>query len=896
VCAPAMTQDSSPRSPLGAQGNFARAGRGAFVGRAAEMKALDEVLTAVENGEARIVTIVGPAGAGKSRLVQELVQRRRGAASFPRLYRGSARDTGAPFGVFGRLLRARFGLVEGMDKEAAREQVRAQVATVLDDGKVGDVVYFLCQLLGVPGEESPLTRALGDDPQEAAILRRAVVKAFLEADAAASPLCLVFEDVHLAHDDSVTLLRALLEYLSGRILVLCTARTELYARHEEWGRAGEARHRVIELGPLGAADADALLRDMLAPCEGGPPVELVERARAFAGGNPSLLEQMVRIYLDKGVLADVAAVGETPRWRVDLDRLAAAALPLTVGDAVTARVAALEPAALAVLEQAAAMGPVFWTGAFVPLARMGRDAPDLWGQAAGDDATAIQATLAGLVERDYVRRLPDASFPGSEEYAFANNLELEAVGKRTRPSVLRRYHQILADWMEQKEATNAREEYASMLAEHREKAGDPIRAGVAYLDAGDVARERYASSRACELYQRGLDLLGESFALRRIDALHHYGDVLQLSGRIDDALAAFREMLGLAYRLDLKNKGGAAHNRIGRLYRGTGALEDAGKHLHAGLSLFREVDDERGVASSIDDIGKLHWLKGEYEQALVALRDGLARRRKLADRRSIALSLNNIGLAQQDSGHFKDAVESFTQALQIRRAIGDLVGVVTTLNNLGTIAQDQSDFPRALALFDEALGVARQIGDRNRTSLVLTNIGETHYRMGSPDQAILVLKQAEELFDELGDKLGLAEALRGLGKAYMLDGNLPKAREAISRAVDLFAAVRSKVHLGVALRTLGEITAAGGWGSAHTKSAREYFARAAAIFEQTGNDVELARTFKVFSRFLLDGAAKTDEGARREAIGMNTRAEAIFTRLRITAGPMAVTPTRPSGP
>ena len=83
--------------------------------------------------------------------------------------------------------------------------------------------------------------------------------------------------------------------------------------------------------------------------------------------------------------------------------------------------------------------------------------------------------------------------------------------------------------------------------------------------------------------------------------------------------------------------------------------------------------------------------------------------------------------------------------------------------------------------------------------------------------------------DELGDRLGLAQALRGLGKAYMHHGDLAKARDAIRRAVDIFAAARSKAHLGAALRTLGEITAAGGWGSAHTRSAREYFARAVAI-------------------------------------------------------------------
>jgi tetratricopeptide (TPR) repeat protein len=882
-----------------------RDGRAPFVGREAEVAALHDALEAVKRGETRIVTLIGPTGIGKSRLIQEFILHHRAPGTkteggdsglVPRVYRGSARDTATAFGLFAKLLRARFGLVEGMEKNSARAQIRSQVEAVQGDRKVGDVVYFLGQFLGITGEESALTRAVSEDPREAAIIRRAVFKAFLEADAATSPICLVFEDLHQAHDDSLALLRYLLEYLTGPILILCSARPDLLARQEDFVRGGEVRHKIIELGPLTETDAAIFMRHLLSPCEGGPPPQLVDSACAFAGGNPLLLEQMVRIYHDKGVLEEITVLTDEPRWRVDLDKLEQATLPITIEDAVNARITALDSFEVTLLEQAASMGAVFWSGAFVPLARMGRDAPELWDQTTEADVEEILDALEGLVERDYILKLPDSTFPGSDEYAFKHNREREGIQKRIKKSAEKRYHHGIADWMEHQASLRQSEEYVAMLAEHREKAGDALRAGLAYIDAGDVARERYASSRASEYYQKGLGLLGESFPGRRIDALHHYGDVLQLSGRFEDALAAFREMLTLAYRLDRKSKGGAAHNRIGRAYRETGALEDASRHLHTGMALFAAVDDERGVASSIDDIGKLHWLKGEYDEAKTALKDGLNRRRKLADRRSIALSLNNLGLVLQDSGDFKDAVDTFSQSLAIRREIGDLVGVVVSLNNLGTVAQDQRDFPAALAMFNEALEVARQIGDRNKTSLVLTNVGEVHYRMGRAAEAIAVLQQAEGFYDEVGDKLGLAEALRGLGKAYMLQGDLPKARDAISRAVDLFAAVRSKVHLGIALRTLGEITAGGGWGSGHTKSAREYFARASTIFEQTGNDLELARTFKSYSKFLLDNFPGED-ASRRDALAMNARAEAIFTRLRITQGPVdASTSGRASKP
>jgi len=119
----------------------------------------------------------------------------------------------------------------------------------------------------------------------------------------------------------------------------------------------------------------------------------------------------------------------------------------------------------------------------------------------------------------------------------------------------------------------------------------------------------------------------------------------------------------------------------------------------------------------------------------------------------------------------------------------------------------------------------------------------------------------------------------------MLQGDLVRARDCIGRAVDLFASVRSKVHLGSALRTLGEITAAGGWGAAHTKSAREYYARSVAIFEQTGNEIEMARTYTVYARFLRNEPEfADDEVAVNEANQMQQRADEIFQRLRISAG------------
>jgi len=866
--------------------------RAVLVGRAAEMRELDRAYgLARDKKQARTVTVLGATGVGKTRLVRDFLVRTRESGHAARVFRGTARDGGPAYEVFARVLRARFGIVEGMDPDAAKSQVRAQVAAVHEDRKVGDVAYFLGQLLDLEFQDSPLIRAIEGDAQQLRSMRRAVIKSFLETDAAkgAEPLVLVFDDLQWAHDDSLELLAYLVESLRGPIVCLCMARPEMLARRDGWRRHGGERHVTIELPPLGDVEAAAVMQDLLSPCGDAPEVEqLIDEAVDLAGGNPALLEQIVRIYHDTGVL-EVTDDFEDERWNIHADALERVKLPLSVQDAVQARIAALAPEERDLLERAAIMGGVFWLGGLVAIHRQSESPPEVWEGGEAEDVVVVRQLLSELVERDYVLRLPDSTFAGDEEYVFKHNLEREALVRLTPPAAARRYHCAIAEWLSfRQNVDGASEEYLEMLSRHREKAGAVALAAASYVQAGDAARTRYANSKAAELYARGLGLLEQCDHADedlRLQALHHSGDVLQSLGRNDEAYRSFVEMLTRAWRLDLRSKGGAAHSRIGRLYRETGRLEEASRHLTAALALFGQAQDERGIASTLDDIGKLHWLKGDYALALEYTLRSLAMRRKIGDRRSIALSLNNLGLVQQDSGNYKGALEAFEQALRIRRDIGDLVGVSITLNNLGTVAQDMRDDKKALGLFQEAYEVAKETGDRNRIALILTNLGETHNRLGDAVKAIALLKQAEDLADELGDKLGLAEAVRGLGKAYLARREYTKARECTQRAVELFSETDSKVQLGIALRSLGEVITAASAGGNEQREATEHLRRSIAIFEEVGNEVELARSCRAYAELLRQTPEHaTNPAVAAEAKLLAKRAEEIFAKMRASAG------------
>lgn len=896
--------------------------RATLVGRTAELRELDDALEAIRRDrKSRAITLIGPAGIGKTRLVRDFLSKQRfNPSGAPRVFRGAAREAGSAYDVFARVLRARFGIVEGMDGEAAKSQVRVKVAAVLEDRKVNDVCFFLGQIIELEFLDSPLIQAVRADAHQMRMLRSAVIKRFIEADASLvsaapdtdpdlvpssrapvstptpepaprnGPYVIVFDDLHHAHDESLDLLAHLMESLDAPVLVLCLARPDMLTRRDEWAKQGGARHKLIEVAALPEADAARVVAELLTPVGDARGIEeLSNAACTLAGGNPALLERMVRIFHDIGVIEVKDAFAEVESWRIHLERLSDVKLPLTVEDAIEARIGALAPHERDLLERAAIMGSVFWLGGLLAMARLDVNAPDAWTRESVTDVEAMLETLRDLTERDYLLTLPDSTFPDDEEFVFKHNLERETLLKLLTRTQRLRFHKAIADWLSFKPHVRTHEEYMGMLARHQEQAGLLVQTASTYLDAAHLARERFSNAKASEYYIKGLTLLrdgAEGSTEQQLRALHHFGDVLQVLGRNDEALDCYNEMLARAYRLNLRSRGGAAHGRIGRLLRDIGRLEEAAVHLEAALGLFEDCADERGIASTVDDIGKLHWLRGDHQKALLATQRALVLRRKLGDRRSISLSLNNLGLIYQDSGQLTLALDAFEQALRIRREIGDLIGVSISLNNLGTVAQDQRDERRALQLFLEAYEVAKETGHKNRIALVLANLGESYNRAGDPPKAIHYLKQAEEIAEELGDRMGMAEAERGLGKAYVARGDYAKARESTQRAVDIFREIQNKVQLGVALRSLGEVMAAGTTSGEVTAEdmllARAHLLQSVWIFEEIGNDVELARSCRVYVTLLRASPEfEADDVSVREAEQFTKRADSIFANLKL---------------
>ena len=273
---------------------------------------------------------------------------------------------------------------------------------------------------------------------------------------------------------------------------------------------------------------------------------LVEQAREVTGGNPGRIEEAARHYRDKGTLPP----------------------PMLQESSIDYHLEELAPADLALLQNAALMGGVFWLGGLVVLDRADRephDPPPLWHTEPDPARHEIEAALMRLAEKNFVMRLPDSTFAGDEEYVFKSRALRERLSALTRSPEARKRHRLLASWLESQPETKSHEEYLELLAEQREKSGADALAAQAYFEAAERARQHLAPKRELSCYEKALSLLGHEAQGRRLEAMLRRGELLELLHQTGAALACFRDALYLAFQLDRKSAGAAAQSGIDRL-------------------------------------------------------------------------------------------------------------------------------------------------------------------------------------------------------------------------------------------------------------------------------------------------------------------------------------------
>ena len=465
-----------------------------LVGREAELQALQEAIEQVQAGVGGIVTLVGEAGLGKSRLVAEV-------RHLPFAIRDSQPGLRSPDWVEGRclsygasvayllwldILREVLGAATDAAPTTVRDALSEQAHQLCPD-HFDDVFPYLARLMSLPLEEKDEALVRDVDGEELKTATFRALETLIECMAQQHPLVIACEDLHWADPTSLELLEQLLPLIDRvPLLLICIFRPE--RKHACWrfreiaAREAHHRHTDLELDPLSTAESKTLVRNLLRV--EGLPRELRERILSHAEGNPFYVEEIIRSLIDDGVVARDEVTG---CWQATRD-VADVAIPDTLHGVLMARIDRLQEESKRVLQLASVIGRLFFYRVLAEIAR---------------EEQRLDDHLLTLQREEMIReraRSPEL------EYIFKHQMTQEAAYNGLLKRERRVFHRQVAETLERLYPERV-EEQVGLLAYHWERAEEPEKATEYLLQAGDQARLAYAHAEAIDYYQRALTFL-----------------------------------------------------------------------------------------------------------------------------------------------------------------------------------------------------------------------------------------------------------------------------------------------------------------------------------------------------------------------------------------------------
>ncbi len=840
-----------------------------LVGRDDELAAITSSLPAdpSQSSTTRLVTVMGEAGVGKSRLLYEFFSWLDSREHGTYLFRGraTANDEMNAYALFRDIVYFRYEIVDSDSPEAAKAKLESGLVAV-GGTRAHEWAPFIGHVIGLDYSYHPAIAGLLDDPR--LILERAErhMRQAIVSGAAGRYCVMLIEDIHWADDESLDLLERLAaEATSFPFLMVANARSALALRRPGWMDADDEWRRTIRLEPLDAAGADDLVESIFSRMEAVPP-QLREMIVERSGGNPFYLEELVKMLIDDGVIT----TGD--EWLVDATRLADFRVPATLTGVLQSRVDALPRNERKALQNASVVGRVFWQDALVSILALDMQPPP----GPGD----VAVWMASGQQRELVYQQQTSDFADTREYIFKHAILHDVVYESVTRKLRRIYHAAVASWLERR-AEGRPGEFAGRIAEHYDRAGRNGERAKWLVVAADQARHSYAPEAAIRDYERALELWRSDAEIMPDvevlkDTLEGLGEAFNTRGRYEDAIKAFQELLDLSAEAgdpaaEARSRHGLA---VALAYKGD--FRDGYDAAAAGAVAAQSLDDELLYV-------RCCWMQtwcllrlGELTRAEEIAADVVARSAKLGNEAQLAKAQNLLGVLHYTKGDYDAATSAFEQAAVTFRAMSSPESVMPILNNLGVLDEARGNYASAVERYAEALETARDIGSRDGEMVYSSNLGMAKLGLGEVDEAEALFRLVLEMASS-GLHV-LSETHRGLSEVLLSRGALTDAEAAAVEALRLAIEAEASDDEAGAWRMLGLISASSGKppdlsaaGIADPMDAAASFARAVTLAEQEEDDSELARSLASWGGWLgTDGIAHLERaGLLFEALGVN---------------------------
>jgi predicted ATPase/class 3 adenylate cyclase len=786
-----------------------------FVGRAEEMKLLNDALEQAKQGRGGVIGVVADPGVGKSRLCQEFADRCRAEGIDVYETQAQAHGTAIPFLPVLQMLRAYFGIEDRDSERVAREKIAGRL--LLLDPDFSDDLPLVFDFLGVPDPDRPAPQVSAEARQR---LLRGVIRRLYRVPGRTDVVVNVIEDLHWMDEGSEQIVAEVVSAVEGTAtLALVNFRPEYQA---EW--TDSPVYRRLSLVPLGPESTKELLADLAGE---DPSLDgLAELVHERTGGNPFFIEEVVRELVEAGYL-----LGERGAYRLTKP-VGDTGVPASVQAVLAARIDRLATAK-ALLQAASVIGKE------VPEPALRRVA------GVGDDELA-----AGLKELIGAGFLYEAEIYPERVLAFSHPLTQEvAYGSQLGEQRAAAHAATARAMIELNE--DRHDELAALIAQHLELGGEKLEA--ARWNARAAHWAGYAHPRdALRLWAKVSELVDQLPEDDETSALGVSSRLLQLDyawrlgmekERVDALVEEAREIatrtgdlrsLTLLRLLESARPGLEQHTS-----EWTAAADDA-------IALADESGDDALRMAIRTAASYAYMSAAEFDQcerlldeALELAGDDHGAGAGIIIGCPYAFAVQFKGVACRERGEFERAEELMDAALRIAAEQGDPETESWTRGQKALLLSAHGEPDRAVALAQRNYELTERLGDVFSRTWTLTTLCWVLLQVGDADGALDAIERAERLYREAMGSGGEAEAWRVALYALALlgVGRMPEALEQGERAAAVARDRGMRWAQPRAFRALGEARAAAG----QAEEANEAFDEASKIARETGSVFELGQ-------------------------------------------------------
>jgi len=737
-----------------------------LIGRDEELAVLKQTFHRVETDrQPALVTVIGPAGVGKSRLIAELERYVEPLPEIVYWRRGRCLAYGnTSYSAFADAIKAQCEIFDDDSAEVAAGKAEAAARELFGDDSVAPQ---LRALVGA-GESRDLSR---EELFEA--WRR-----FLERLAARYPLVLVLEDIQWADDGLLAFIDHVADWAQGPIMVIATARAELFEKRTTWG-GGKRNATSIYLDPLSTAEGAAMLDDLLpGPIQPELKRTIVERSE----GNPLYVEEIVRKLIDDGVLRAT----EASRWEVARP-IAGIELPRSVQGLIAARLDGLPDDEKEVLQDAAVVGRVFWLGAVAELT--------------GKPIAEVRDALGRLRVKELIVPHDPSSFRDEYEFAFRHALIRDGAYDSLPKSLRADMHLGVARWAEQRAGDRA-EEIAELIATHEVEA-------LQYLDElgerrPDVERKAFGDAWAAARRTGGLKLAAES--TRWFREAERLADRLEIPPAERAPLArehaaatigpdataeterVVRRAIEIFAAADDWDGVGWAYARLVIPLMQQSRHDEAEQAGRTAIETLEPLGENADLADALHRLGWFLWRRGRQPEADPLLRRAIDIAARVDAKLVRAEATQTLAVCQLSFGTFAEARRLMEEAFILAKEVGESTNLMRAYNNLAVV-RGASDGPTAVVdVLVEGLEIALRAGIIQNSGWIAGTLGDTMLLLGRVDEAERYGRQAVDLAKRAADEPLMGQRIAELALAVLQRGGVEEALELRSEAVPILDA------------------------------------------------------------------------------------------------------------